>query len=150
MGGHVPEVFFRPSETGRDTSTIPAALFNRCRLLLARCDHAHVFVPIRSMQFLGVIDDEEIIFVDSQAYRTQGEEGGRLILLAWQFRPELRPAALDRPVPIDFVYYHSGARDLQKRLIGEFGKALDLLERRYGGGCEARIKKVLPFRGTAA
>lgn len=30
--------------------------------------HEHLFVPIRSMQYLAVIDKDEIIFVDSLSY----------------------------------------------------------------------------------
>jgi hypothetical protein len=141
------ETFFLPDEIGRDTVTIPAALYNRCRLLLSRCQYEHIFVPIRSMQYLAVIDQEGIIFVDSQAYAVRGGEGGRMILLAWQFRPELRPDALSEPVPIDVVYYHPQAPEIQKRLMGEFVKSLDILDARSAeAGWEARAKKVLPFR----
>lgn len=147
MAGITTETFFLPDEVARTSSQIPAALFNRCRLLLNRCDYEHIFVPVRSMQYLAVIDSEEIIFVDSQAYAVRGGEGGRMILLAWQFRPELRPDALNEPVPIDLVYYHPDAMEIQRRLLGEFNKSLDILEARYQEkGCEARVKQVLPFR----
>lgn len=141
------EVFFLPDEVRRESVTIPAALYNRCRLLLSRCRYQHIFVPIRSMQYLAVIDNDEIIFVDSQAYAVREGEGGRMILLAWQFRPGLRPDSLTEPVPIDVVYYHPDAVDIQKRLMGDFNKSLDVLDARYREtGCEARAKKVLPFR----
>jgi hypothetical protein len=141
------EVFFLPDEFRRETVSISAELFNRCRLLLSRCQYEHIFVPIRSMQYLAVIDAQEIIFVDSQAYAVRGGEGGRMILLAWQFRPDLRPDALNEPVPIDVVYYHPDAVAIQKRLMGDFLKSLDILDARYAEtGCEARAKKVLPFR----
>lgn len=141
------EVFFLPDELGRTSVNIPAGLFNRCRLLLTRCQYEHIFVPIRSMQYLAVIDAEGIIFVDSQAYAVRGGEGGRLILLTWQFRPELRPDALTVPVPIEVLYYHPQAPAIQKRLLGDFTKSLDILEARYRDqGCEARAKKVLPFK----
>ena len=140
------EVFFLPDEVRRETVSIPAALFNRCRLLLSRCQYEHIFVPIRSMQYLAVIDAEGVIFVDSQAYAVRGGEGGRMILLAWQFKPELRPDSLTAPVPIDVVYYHPDAVQVQKRLMGEFVKSLASLDARYrDNGCEARAKKVLPF-----
>lgn len=141
------EVFFLPDEVGRESVCIPASLFNRCRLLLSRCRYEHIFVPIRSMQYLAVIDAQEIVFVDSQAYAVRGGEGGRMILLAWQFRPELRPDSLTEPVPIDVVHYHPAATAIQKRLMGDFVKSLDILEARaQEQGCEARTKKVLPFR----
>ena len=64
------ETFFRPAETGRMRVTIPAALHNQCRRLLARCPTQCVFVPIRSMQCLAVIDREEIIDI---VYQGVGE-----------------------------------------------------------------------------
>ncbi|MFM1892461.1 MAG: hypothetical protein RLZ44_1538 [Pseudomonadota bacterium] len=147
MGTLTTETFFLPDAIAREAITIPAALYNRCRLLLSRCQYEHVFVPIRNMQYLAVLDAQEIIFVDSQAYAVRGGEGGRMILLAWRFRPELRPDSLSAPVPIELIYYHPGAPETQKRLLGEFNKALDVLEARaQQGGCEPRAKKVLPFR----
>ncbi len=142
------ETFFLPTERLREPTRIPAALFNRCRLLLSRSHYEHVFVPIRSMQFLAVIDSSGILFVDSQAYRVQGEDGGRLVLLAWEFRADLRPAALDRPVPIELVHYHPDAGELHRRLIGDFSRAISVLESRRGGDRETRGKRVLPFRAT--
>ena len=87
MGG---ETFFRPDELARERLCIPAALYNRCRLKLSRCRYGHVFVPVRSMQVQSVIDEEEIIFVDNQAYAVRDGQGGKLIMLAWVFllRPE--------------------------------------------------------------
>lgn len=141
------ETFFLPEEIERHTITIPATLHNRCRSMLSRCHYEHIFVPIRSMQYLAVIDEEEVVFVDSQAYAVRGGEGGRVILLAWQFRPDLRSDNLSEPVSVDIVYYDPSAAEIQKRLLGEFSKALDTLEARYReSGCEARVKKVLPFK----
>jgi hypothetical protein len=147
MTSVVTETFFRPEEVARERLSIPAALYNRCRLMLSRCRYGHVFVPVRSMQMQSVIDDEEIIFVDNQAYAVRNGNGGRLIMLAWSFRHDQSRDDLNEPAPIELVYYHSSARDLHNRLIGEFAKALDLLEQRHRDhGCEPRAKKILPFR----
>ena len=138
--------FFRPPELARERITIPAQLYNRCRLMLARCRYEHVFVPVRSMQIQAVIDEQEVIFVDNQAYAVRDGEGGRLIVLAWIFRHDQGRANLDEPAPIELAYYQEDARDLHSRLIGDFGKALDALERRARDrGCEAKAKKVVPF-----
>jgi len=143
----VSETFFRPDEIARERLTIPAALYNRCRLFLTRCEYDHVFVPVRNMQMQVVIDEEEVIFVDNQAYAVRDGEGGRLIMLAWVFRYDQPRDDLGEPAPIELVYYHGSARELHNRLIGEFGKALDLMEQRYREhGCEPRAKKILPFR----
>lgn len=146
MGGDVGETFFRPDELARERLSIPAALYNRCRLMLSRCQYGHVFVPIRSMQLQSVIDDDEVIFVDNQAYAVRDGEGGRLIMLAWVFRHDQQRDDLNRPAPIELVYYHDSARDLHNRLVGEFARALGLVEQRYREhGCEPRSKKVVPF-----
>ena len=139
--------FFRPDEIAREDTHIPAALFNQCRLLLSRCDYAHVFVPVRTMQLQAVIDAQEIIFVDNQAYAVHDGEGGRLIMLAWQFRCHRPRDALYQPAPIELVHYHSSARELHYRLIGDFARALARVEQRHKKfGCEPRAKHVLPFR----
>ncbi len=60
------ETFFRPDEVERQAWSITADVYNRCQLLLSRSETGCVFVPIRNMQYVAVIDAEEIIFVDSQ------------------------------------------------------------------------------------
>ena len=146
MPGSHSEVFFRPDEIARERLTLPAALYNQCRLMLSRCNYEHIFVPVRSLQIQSVIDQEEVIFVDNQAYAVRDGEGGKLIKLAWVFRHADRGDDLNAPAPIELVYYTEDARELHTRLVGEFRKALDLMEKRYReNGCEARTKKVLPF-----
>ncbi|MES9992925.1 MAG: hypothetical protein ABW098_13285 [Candidatus Thiodiazotropha sp.] len=146
MGGHLSEIFFRPEELACERLTIPATLYNQCRLMLNRCQYEHIFVPVRSMQIQGVIDEEEVIFVDNQAYAVRDGEGGRLIRLAWKFRRDQSREGLNEPAPIDLIYYDEKSRELHTRLIGEFKKALDeLQERSKEKGCEAHSMKVLPF-----
>jgi len=84
------------------------------------------------MQYLAVIDDHEIIFVDSQGgYSYQGSVGGRLILVSWQPRQLGGRSAIDAPVPCELVYYRAGLEPVQRRLVGEFAKALSQLEQKY-------------------
>ena len=147
MSNGLGEIFFRPAEQARERLTIPAVLYNQCRLMLARCQYEHIFVPIRSMQIQSVIDEDEVIFVDSQAYAVSQGQGGKLIRLAWEFRHAERGDSLDQPAPIELVYYAADARQLHTRLVGEFAKALGLMEQRFQNqGCEPRSRKILPFR----
>ncbi len=140
------ETFFRPPKLTREKIKFPAVLFNRCRLMLKRCEYDHIFVPIRSMQYIAVIDDEEIIFVDSLNYAMRDGEGGRMIILAWQFDREKERDSLSAPVSIDLIHYAPGGRDLQNRLMVELPKALNPLEQRAREhGCELKRKKVLAF-----
>ena len=141
------ELFFRPESLACERLTIPAALYNRCRLALSRCPNEHVFVPIRSMQIMAVIDLDEIIFVDNHDYAVQDDQGGRLICLAWAFRPGAGRSDLTEPAPIELSYYREDARKLHARLVGEFMQSLELMEERLReGDCERRSRKVIPFR----
>lgn len=81
----VTETFFLPAEVGRRNWSAPVDIYNLYRALLGRSVTGNVFVPIRSMQFMGVMDRHEIVFVDSQSYAVSENEGGRLILVAWKF-----------------------------------------------------------------
>jgi hypothetical protein len=128
--GSTTEIFFRPEETARERVTLPAPLYNRCRLLLARCVRPHVFVPIRSMQYQAVIDSEEIIFVDNQGYAVRDGRGGRLIVLSWMVTLDSPRESLTEPVPIEIVYYGRETHDTHRRLMSEFPKALSLFEAR--------------------
>jgi hypothetical protein len=113
---YVEETFYRPPEVAHEPRTLPAETYNLAYLLLARACHKCVFVPIRTMQYLAVIDAEEFIFVD--------REGRRMIDIAWRdFKPQTR-AALTEPVPYQAVYHSGTARQIMPRLQAEFRKAL--------------------------
>ncbi|MCU7932229.1 MAG: hypothetical protein KZQ90_15615 [Candidatus Thiodiazotropha sp. (ex Codakia rugifera)] len=146
MSESLSETFFRPEELACERLTIPAVLYNQCRLMLSRCQYDQIFIPVRSMQIQAVIDEEEVIFVDNQAYAVRDGEGGKLIRLAWKFRRDQERNSLTEPAPINLIYYDDNARDLHNRLIGDFKKSLDIMEARFReNGCEARVMRVLPF-----
>jgi hypothetical protein len=134
----VEETFYRREEVARVPRALPAATYNLAHVLLARAANDCLFVPIRSMQYLAVLDEEEFIFVD--------REGGRMIEIAWRhFRPGER-TALDAPVAYEAVYYSASGIQIMQRLQGEFHKALMLLEQRAPAHALARVVK-LPARG---
>jgi len=121
------ESFEREQAQARIDSALPAATYNLTRILLSASATRCVFVPIRSMQYLAVMDAEEIIFVDSQ-YK-------RWVEVAWQcFKPQAR-TALDEPVAYQAVLYTAGGRDTQRRLQSDFHAALTrFAERRQPTG----------------
>ena len=134
----VEETFYRPDEVAREARTLPAATYQLARRLLGG-GGACVFVPIRSMQVLAVLDGEEFIFVD--------REGGRMIEIAWQqFRSRER-TALDVPVAYETVFYSPTGAQTMPRLQAEFHKALMQLEQRAPAHEPARVVK-LPVRGS--
>jgi hypothetical protein len=146
--GSTTEIFFRPEETARERVTLPAPLYNRCRLLLARCTRPHVFVPIRSMQYQAVIDDEEIIFVDNQGYAVRDGRGGRLIVLAWKVTLGSPRESLTEPVPIEILYYGRETHDTHRRLMSEFPRALSLYEAKQQHDTSNCLSAtILPFSG---
>jgi len=115
------ERFYREQEIVRLPAFLSAATYNLAHTLLARAGKC-LFVPIRSMQYMAVLDAEEFIFVDSQ--------NKAWVELAWQhFRPQAR-SALNEPVPIEIVHYQPQAAETMKRLPSEFYKALQFLAER--------------------
>ncbi len=128
---YVEETFYRNAELGREPRTLAAPTYNLALILLKRAAAGCLFVPIRSMQYLAVLDSEEFIFVD--------REGRRLIEVAWQaFRPHDR-AALGAPVPYEAVYYSTGGAEIMRRLHGEFLKALREAQDREPQQVAARV-----------
>lgn len=127
----VTETFYRPAEVAREPRTMPAETYKLAHLMFTRAATGSAFVPIRSMQYLAVIDRDEFIFID--------REGGRNIEIAWcKLGPGGRQT-LDAPVPYEAVYYSATARATMQRLQGEFQKALRQLQGRKPPGGAARI-----------
>lgn len=114
--------FTRSREIDRETRSVPADLYNAIHLLFARVGRGHLFVPIRSMQYLAAIDHEEIVFVDGQ--------GPRAIELAWRdFRAGDR-RDLRAPITYTCIYYDQKAPGMMNRLQSEFLKAVALMQER--------------------
>lgn len=130
----IEETFYRPPELSRDPRTLPGGTYNLARVLLKRAATGCLFVPLRGMQFLAVLDAEEFIFVD--------REGRRIIELAWQhFSPQARHS-LDDPVSYEAVYYSPAGAEITRRAQSEFHKALLALEQKIVLDAPARIIKL--------
>lgn len=130
----VDETFYRGAEVGREARRLPAAVYNGAHLLVARAVFGAVFVPIRSMQYLAVLDSEEFIFVDRNR--------GRAIDLAWcKFAPQTR-TALDEPVSYEAVFYTPDGVETMRRLQGEFALALRQIAERNAVPRSARVAKL--------
>ncbi len=142
------ETFFRPPALVESPWTIPAEMYNRAQLLLRRGQRDCVYVPIRSMQFQAILDRDEIIFIDSQGgYCVQDGQGGRIILIAWRFADATARQSLAAPMPCTVIRYQSGLDDVQRRLLGEFGKALRQLEERGSENANSGVRAdVIPIR----
>ncbi|MBW8365545.1 MAG: hypothetical protein K0M39_13440 [Rhizobium sp.] len=129
------ERFYREQEIARLPAFLPAATYNLAHTLLARAGKC-LFVPIRSLQYMAVLDAEEFIFVDSQ--------NKAWVELAWQhFHPQAR-ASLDERVPFEVVHYLPPAAETMKRLPGEFHQALLLLAERQKPDAPAPVIALHP------
>ena len=125
---------YRNTEILREQRQLPALVYNTAHLLLDHSQDGVVFVPIRSMQYLAVIDREEIIFLDS--------ENKSWVEVSWQnFRPQQRHALTD-PVLYEAVLYNQNARETMKRLLIEFPPALNVLSAKDTPSSAARIIKL--------
>ncbi len=129
---------YRNPEFAREERLLPAALYNQAHSLLARAlvDRASdgcVFVPLRAMQYLAILDAEEFVFLDGNTKCW--------IDVAWRkFHPQQR-TSLDEPVPYEAVYYHAHAAELMPRLQAELPRALAELAAKERFSGEARVLK---------
>ncbi|HVW65491.1 MAG TPA: hypothetical protein VHB01_10790 [Nitrosospira sp.] len=110
---------YRDNEINRDTRHLPAATYNLAITLLARCPTGNLFVPIRSMQYMGIVDHEEFVFIDA--------ERKCWIDIAWRNFQSRARNALDEPIAYDAVYYRHDMAQIMSRLQTEFPLALQVL-----------------------
>jgi len=133
---------YRDQEVTREHRQLSAATYNLAHTLLARSQSGNLFIPIRSMQYLAILDKEELIFLD----------GVRKcwIDIAWcNFRSQLR-RSLDQPVAYDAVYYTAEASQIMSRLQRELYLALQqMLGKEHAHG-DAKVIKFTGVRNTSA
>lgn len=124
---------YRNPELSREPRLLPAATYNLAVTLLARSADGNLFIPIRAMQYLAIMDAEEIIFLDG--------ERKCWIDIAWRnFRPQAR-TALDEPVAYEAVYYREHVQQLMSRLLAELSRALRMLADKSRIDGPARVLK---------
>lgn len=111
---------YREDEVSREPRHLPASTYNLAITLLGRCKDPYLFVPIRSMQYLAILDLEEFVFIDG--------ERKCWIDIAWHhFKPQMR-TALDQSVAYEAIYYRAEQAAIMTRLQREFPLALKVLE----------------------
>jgi len=124
---------YRNPEIARESRFLPAATYNLAHALWSRASSGCLFVPIRAMQYLAILDAEELVFLD----------GTRKcwIDIAWRdFRPQDR-SSLGDPVAYQAVYYQPVAADLMQRLLAELPRALSELAAKGQFDGQARVLK---------
>lgn len=111
---------YREDEIGRESRQLPANTYNLAITLLARCKDPYLFVPIRSMQYLAILDLEEFVFIDG--------ERKCWIDIAWHHFQSQERTALDQSVAYEAIYYREDQATIMNRLQREFPLALRALE----------------------
>ena len=55
---------YRDQEVKREPRQLSAATYNLAHSMLARSTTGNLFIPIRAMQYLAILDAEELIYLD--------------------------------------------------------------------------------------
>jgi len=134
-------ICYRDQEIKREPRQLPAVTYNLAHTLLARSASRILFIPIRTMQYLAILDEEELIFLD----------GVRKcwVDIAWRnFHPQSR-SSLDEPVSYDAVYYTPEAVQIMGRLQHELLLALQQLSEKYPVCGRAKVIKFTGVRNTS-
>ena len=129
--------FERHPERSRTSCALAAFFYNSLHIVHASIRDEALFIPIRSLQYLAIVDHEEVIFIDGRRRR--------YVNMAWQhFRPQQRNA-IDEPVPYECVVYEPLEDDFVKRLRDEFYKAIEDYRKKHlpasGGASVIPLKK---------
>ena len=131
MSSHSSASFFTPEVYSTHDDLILANTYNLAHTLLHRSNTTHLFIPIRSMQYLAIIEADTIWFVDSMAYAVQDGEGGRMITISWHPQGDTNREGLNQHVPCRVTYYGEEQDEIQRRLRNEFLQAMELVDQRY-------------------
>ncbi len=134
MTAHDTQSFFKPDEFLYLNSCIPSNVYNLAHTLLKRGHSNHLFVPIRSLQYLAIIEMNAFWFVDSMAYATRDGEGGRLIRISWHPLTAIsQRKSLSDNMDCRVIFYGNDMQDVQKRLVYEFYQAMQQIDQRQKG-----------------
>lgn len=122
---------YRDDEVARDSRYLPATTYNLAVTLLAGCPTGYLFVPIRSMQYMAIVDSEEFVFLDIRRKYW--------IDIAWlNFLSHAR-TALDQAVEYEAAYYRDDSVVVMSRLQTEFPRALHTLAQKKRPEGPARV-----------
>jgi len=148
MTAHDTQSFFTPDEFSSHESRLMSTTYNLAHVLLNRSQSEHLFIPIRSLQYLAIIEKEAFWFVDSQAYAVRGDEGGRLIRVSWHPLIDAHDRdGLTQHMDCRVVFYGGDMSDIQTRLTGEFYQAMVQVDQRHRDSLPGNFKaNILPLK----
>ena len=150
MTAHDTQSFFMPDEFFCQKTRLLSQTYNLAHVLLNRNQSNHLFVPIRSLQYLAIIEKNAFWFVDSLAYAVRGDEGGRLIRISWH--PLIKPnqrESLAQDMDYRVIFYGEDMSEIQTRLNSEFYQSMLLLDQRHRDSLNTDCKvNILPLKST--
>ncbi len=150
MTAHDTQSFFTPDAFFCQKTRLLSQTYNLAHVLLNRSKSSHLFIPIRSLQYLAIIEKNVFWFVDSLAYAVQGDEGGRLIKVSWHpIITANQREGLTQNMDCRVMFYGEDMRETQNRLNGEFYQAMQLVDQRYCDSLPSECKvSILPLKYT--
>jgi len=149
MTAHETQSFFTPDEFSCQQSKILSKAYNLAHVLLHRSESDHLFIPVRSLQYLAIIEKNAFWFVDSLAYAVRGDEGGRLIRISWHpiIDANHHREGLNQNIDCRVIFYGKDMADIQTRLNNEFYQSMKLIDQRYRDSLNINYNlSILPLR----
>lgn len=148
MTVHDTQSFFTPDEFSRHESRLLSQTYNLAHVLLNRSESNHLFIPIRSLQYLAIIEKNAFWFVDSMAYAVRGDEGGRLIRVSWHpLISAHEREGLTQNMDCQVIFYGEDMSEIQKRLNSEFYQSMLLIDQRHRDSLSTDCNvSILPLR----
>jgi hypothetical protein len=151
MTAHDTQSFFTPDAFFCQKTRLLSQTYNLAHVLLNRSQSSHLFVPVRSLQYLAIIEKDAFWFVDSQAYAVRGDEGGRLIRISWH--PLLHASqreGLTQNMDCRVIFYGEDMSEIQNRLNNEFYQAMQQIDQRHRETLNTDCKvSILPLRSPS-
>ena len=151
MTAHDTQSFFTPDEFFCQKTRLTSQAYNLAHVLLKRSQSDHLFIPIRSMQYLAIIEKTAFWFVDSLAYAVRGDEGGRLIRVSWH--PLIDPNQRDgltQHMDCQVIFYGEDMSEIQTRLNSEFYQSMLQIDQRHRDSLKADCTvSILPLSTTS-
>ena len=150
MTAHDTQSFFTPDEFFCQETRLLSQTYNLAHVLLKRSQSDHIFIPVRSLQYLAIIEKNAFWFVDSLAYAVRGDEGGRLIRVSWH--PVInvnQREGLTQNMDCRVIFYGEDMSEIQTRLNNEFYQSMLQIDQRHRDSLNSNCKvSILPLKFT--
>ena len=150
MTAHDTQSFFTPDEFFCQQIRLLSKTYNLAHVLLNRSQSSHLFIPVRSLQYLAIIEKNAFWFVDSLAYAVRDDEGGRLIRVSWH--PVIKTnqrEGLNQNMDCRVIFYGGDMSEIQNRLNSEFYQSMLQIDQRHRDSLNTHCKvSILPLKST--